>query len=321
MKRILVTLPVTEEQKKAYAETAPEAEFIYRKRSALTAGDVKNVTAVIGNVLPEWLAENPDIEWVQLNTAGTDGYLTGGVLPETAVLTNATGAYGVAIAEHMAGALLLLLKKFPAYLDNQRAHLWKDEGMVRSIYGMTILIVGMGDIGTEFAVRMKAFGSHIIGVRRTVSGKPDCVDEIYTADCLPELVKRADVTAICLPGTKETYHLFDEKMLSAMKPGSILLNVGRGSIVDTEALTAALKSGHLGGASVDVCEEEPLPEASGLWDCGNCFITPHVSGGFHMAHTLERIVEISRENLDAYINGGAYVSPVDKNTGYKKSGV
>lgn len=320
MKQILITLPLTEGQKERFERTAPQCRFIYIDKASVTEEIIKQCSAVIGNLPPALLSKNPDIEWVQLNSAGTDGYTENGILPETAALTNATGAYGVAIAEHMVGALLLLLKKFPSYIENQKNRQWKDEGTVKPIYQTTTLIVGMGDIGTEFAKRMKAFGSHIIGIRRTIQEKPACVDEIYQTEALKEQLKRADIVAICLPGTKETCHLFSREVFHAMKKDSVLLNVGRGNIIDSEALISALEEGRIGGASIDVCEQEPLPEDSPLWNCKNLFITPHVSGGFHLPHTLEQIVEISLKNLEAYLNNTPYVSLVDKKTGYKISG-
>lgn len=318
MKRILVVLPVTEEQKYAFAAVSPEVEFVYRERREVTGELAGSVNAVIGNIPAPLLAGNENLEWVQLNSAGTDGYLEAGILPEKTVLTNATGAYGIGIAEHMIGQLLMLYKKFPLYLENQKAHSWKDGGTVRSVYGSRVLIVGLGDIGMEFAMRMKAFGAYIVGIRRTLRAKPDFADEIDTMDHLENQLALADVTAICLPGTKETRHLFGETQLRAMKPGSILLNVGRGNIVETDALVKVLNDGHLGGAALDVCEREPLPAGEALWNCENLLITPHVSGGFHLDLTLKRIVEISRKNLAAYLGGTPYVSVVDRKTGYAK---
>lgn len=320
MKRILVTLPVTEEQKRQYADTAPQAEFVYCRKDEVTTELLIGVNAVIGNVAPSMLSGATGLEWVQLNSAGTDGYLADGVLAEKVVLTNATGAYGVGIAEHMTGQLLMMMKKFPDYLKNQEHHLWKDEGKVRAVYGSHILIVGMGDIGTEFAVRMKAFGAYVTGLRRTVREKPACVDEIDTIDHLEAQLARADVVAVCLPGTRETYHMFSERQFASMKEGAYFINIGRGNIVDSNALKDALKSGRLSGASVDVCETEPLPEGEELWSCPNILITPHVSGGFHLQHTVDRIVEISLKNVNAYMGRKDYVSVVDRSTGYKASG-
>ena len=320
MKRILVTLPVTEEQKQQYADRAPEAEFVFCRKEDVTKEMVSGVTAVIGNIAPSMLAGNQKIEWVQLNSAGTDGYLADGVIAGTAVLTNATGAYGVAIAEHMTGQLLMLLKRFPSYLEQQKAHIWKDSGKVRPIIGSRVLIVGLGDIGMEFASRMKAFGAHVTGIRRTLREKPDCVDETDTAEHLEKHLAQADVVAVCLPGTRDTFHMFSERQFAAMKEGAVFINVGRGNIVDTEALVKALKEGKLWGASLDVFEQEPLPGDSELWSCPNLLITPHVSGGFHLQYTVDRIVEISLKNLDAYMHGRDYVSVVDRTTGYKVSG-
>lgn len=320
MKKILVTLPISAEQKKRYEDTAPEAEFIFCRKEEVTAETVGMLTAVIGNLSPSMLAGNQGIEWVQLNSAGTDGYLEEGVLSKTAVLTNATGAYGVGIAEHMTGQLLMMLKKFPVYLENQKSHIWKDAGTVRPVFGSRILIVGMGDIGTEFAVRMKAFGAYVAGLRRTVREKPDCVDEMDTIENLEQQLALADVVAVCLPGTKETFHMFSGRQFAAMKDGAVFLNVGRGNVVDTEALVEALKTGKLSGASIDVCEKEPLPGDEELWDCPNLLLTPHVSGGFHLQYTVDRIVEISLKNLNAYMHGGEYFSVVDRSTGYKVSG-
>lgn len=317
-RRILVTLPAEERHKIRLAEAAAGAELLYERDMEKIRELIGTVDGVIGNLPPGLLRENPHLGWVQLNTAGTDGYTKEGVLPEGTVLTNATGAYGLAISEHMVGMVLSLLKKFPQYLENQRHHLWKDEGRVRSIYGSRVLIVGLGDIGMEFAVRMKAFGSHIVGIRRTVHEKPDCVDELYTMDSLRQELEKADIVASCLPGTEATRGLFDSTMLHCIKRGAIFLNVGRGTAVDTDALAEALKEGHLCGAGVDVTEPEPLPPESPLWDCENVLITPHVSGGFHLEYTLDRIVEISCRNLSAFLGEGEYVSPVDRSTGYKR---
>lgn len=318
-RRILVTLPVTEGHKRRLAEAAAGAELLCERDMEKIRELIETVDGVIGNLPPELLKRNRNLGWVQLSSAGTDGYTKEGVLPVDTVLTNATGAYGLAISEHMVGMVLSLLKKFPKYLENQRQHLWKDEGMVRSVYGSRVLIVGLGDIGMEFAVRMKAFGSYIVGIRRTIHEKPDCVDELYTMDALKEELGKADIVASCLPGTEATRGLFGSAMLHSMKRGAVFLNVGRGTAVDTDALAEALREGYLLGAGVDVTEPEPLPPESPLWDCENVIITPHVSGGFHLEYTLDRIVEISCRNLRAYLGEGEYVSPVDRSTGYKRA--
>lgn len=319
-KRILVTLPVTEHHRRLLEQAAGKAELIYTRDREEIEEQVKRVDGVIGNVPPALLRQNRSLGWVQLNSAGTNGYTDEGVLPASTALTNATGAYGIAISEHMVGMTLNLLKKFPRYMENQKKCQWKDEGEVRPIWGSRILIVGMGDIGTEFARRMKAFGAYIVGIRRTAHKKPDWADELYTMEALKEELGKADITAVCLPGTEATRGLFERELFHCMKQGSVFLNVGRGTIVDSEALADALEEGWLYGAGIDVTDPEPLPASSRLWNCPNLIITPHVSGGFHLSVTLDRIVEISARNMAAFLGGGEYVSLVDRKTGYKYSG-
>lgn len=272
---------------------------------------------IIGNVSPDKIAGTKQLKWMQLNSAGTDGYLEKGVLPEGAKLTNATGAYGLAISEHMLGMALGLKKKLYLYERNQADGIWKDEGNVTSIWGCTTLVIGMGDIGSEFAVRMKALGSHVIGIRRTKAEKPDFVDELYQLDHLEECLKRADIVAMSLPGTKETNHLMDRERLQKMKTDAILLNVGRGTAVDTEALCDALEQGWIGGAGLDVTDPEPLPPGHRLWKAPNLILTPHVSGQYHLKETHERILRIALENLEAFLKGEPLKNMVDPATGYR----
>lgn len=162
-----------------------------------------------------------------------------------------------------------------------------------SVWGSATLVVGLGDIGGEYAKRMKALGSYTIGVRRTPGEKPEYLDEIYTTDSLDELLPRADFVALSLPNSPSTYHIMDERRLGLMKPGAYLLNVGRGSAIDGDALCRALKEGRLGGCRVDVTDPEPLPGDHPLWDAPRMVITPHISGQYHLKETFERIVRIA----------------------------
>ena len=218
----------------------------------------------------------------------------------------------------MLGMLLMLMKRLHQYRDNQREHLWRDEGNVTSIQGCTALMVGLGDIGGEFARRMKALGAYTIGVRRSDVRRPEYLDELVLMDGLDQVLPRADVVALSLPNTKQTYRMFDEQRLNRCKTGAILLNVGRGTAIDTDALCHALESGKLGGAGVDVTDPEPLPPEHPLWSIENALITPHVSGFFHLEETLNRIVAQAADNLRRFQNGEPLLSEVDFQTGYRK---
>jgi phosphoglycerate dehydrogenase-like enzyme len=166
---------------------------------------------------------------------------------------------------------------------------------------------------------MKAFGSHIIGIKRTILEKPDFVDEVYTVDNLNEQLSRADIVALCLPCTKSTYRMFTKERLFRIKKGAILLNAGRGNLLDTEALCNALEIGHLAGAGIDVTDPEPLLEKTKLWDAPNIIITPHVAGGYHLPETLEKVVRICKSNLSAYNFNSQYINVVNFNSAYKVS--
>ena len=320
MKHILVTIPVEDRHKDYLENIGQGCQFQYTSPLAATQEQLEQAEIMIGNVSPEKLKNAKRLEWLQLNSAGADNYCKDGVLKEGVLLTNATGAYGLAISEYMVGMSFLLQNKLYQYYENQRNHQWKDEGNVTSVYGSVTLVVGLGDIGGEYAKRMKALGSYTIGVRRTKSQKPEYLDELYTMEKLDSLIPRADFVALSLPNTPATHHLMDERRLRLMKRTGFLINVGRGSAIDTEALCKVLKEGHLGGCGVDVTDPEPLPEDHPLWDMPRMVITPHISGQFHLQETFERIVKIAGRNLDKFLAGqkNDMENLVDFKTGYRR---
>jgi phosphoglycerate dehydrogenase-like enzyme len=318
MLKILVTLPLDEKQKSFLESHAPQAVFTYPEPGCADAGDVREAGIIIGNVPPAMLAGASHLSWMQLYSAGTEGYVSA-LAGTGTILTNASGAYGLAISEHMVGMTLCLMKKLHLYLDNQHQSLWKDEGAVTSLYGAKVLVIGLGDIGGEFAVRCSAMGSSIIGIRRVIREKPAGIDGLYQLHQLDEVLPAADVVALCIPASKETYHLFDATRLEKMKKGAILLNVSRGTAIDQDALCDALESGHLGGAGLDVTDPEPLPKDHRLWKAPNLILTPHVSGGFHLMETKERILRLCAQNLRNFLSGKPLSSIVDFSTGYRQT--
>lgn len=314
---ILILLPINERQRKLIEVEAPNANYIYKTYAEVDKSTVQKSDIIIGNPPVEMLIGSSNLKWLQLNSAGSDAYIEEGILKKEVLLTNATGAYGLAISEHMIGLLLQLFKKLHIYRNNQKLHLWKDEGEVKSIYNSKVLIIGLGNIGGEFAKRIKAFGGYTIGVKRTNSDKPDFIDELYLMDKIDELLPLADVVALTIPGTKETYKMFSKEKLKLMKNGAALLNVGRGNVLDTDELCDLVESGHLLGAGLDVVDPEPLPKNHRIWDVDNIIITPHISGGYHIPETLDKIAQISAKNLRNFINGDRLVNIVDFSTGYR----
>lgn len=315
--RILVVIPLNGEEKEKLQSKMPEAEYIFITTEEITDELVKSADIIIGNVPPEYIKGSKKLKWLQLNSAGTDGYCEAGVIPEGAYLTNATGAYGLAISEHMLGLVLEIKKKLNLYYRNQMEHIWKDEGNVTSIEESTTLVVGLGDIGGDFARKMKALGSYTIGIKRTKGQKPEYIDELYTMEDLDALLPKADIVALSLPGTKDTYHLFNRDKFNLMKKGAIIINVGRGNCICTDDLCDALENGIISGAGLDVTEPEPLPSEHRLWDVPGVVITPHISGFFHLPETLRRIVNISIENLEHFKKQEPLKNVVDFETGYR----
>ena len=184
--------------------------------------------------------------------------------------------------------------------------------------GGGINIAHANDKLLQFAEKMHALGSEVIGVRKHKAARPDYIKEVCQQEDLDRLLPKADIVACCMPGTGETAGMFDLERMKKMKPGAILINVGRGSLIPGEALKKMLVEGHLGGAILDVTEEEPLPADSPLWDLPNLLITPHVSGNYHMRQILDTVVKIAGENLEAFLDGKELVNEVDLCTGYRK---
>ncbi|MCI2048918.1 MAG: D-2-hydroxyacid dehydrogenase [Lachnospiraceae bacterium] len=321
-KTVLVVLPA-EDRHRALLESRGQGSlydlnFIYEDASEVSEGDLSRADVIIGNLPPRSLSACTHLEWMQLNSAGADAYAVPGVLPEKAVLTCATGAYGTAVSEHMLALTFGLIRHLGPYRLEQAKHIWSPGSSIISVEDSVVLVLGLGDIGGSYARKMHALGAKVIGVRMRVREKPDYLDEQYTADELDSVLGRADIVAMVLPGGASTEHIMDGRRLGLMKAGSYLINVGRGNAVDPAALKRALRSGHLAGAGLDVTEPEPLPPDDELWDMQNVIITPHVAGQFYLPATFERIVAIAGDNLHAYANGRPLSHVVDRGLGYQR---
>jgi phosphoglycerate dehydrogenase-like enzyme len=233
------------------------------------------------------------------------------------VLTNMRAVHGPAIADHAFAMLLSLTRNMEAHAKNQAESRWsREEQQPRPIAlaGRTMLVVGLGGIGTEVAQRAHGFGMRVIATRRTDAPSPDYVERVGRPGDLMAMLPGADVVAVCVPLTPETEGMFNPAALAAMKQGSYLINVSRGKIVQTDALIAALESGRLAGACLDVTEPEPLPPEHPLWKMKNVVITPHVSSDSEV--TDERWWALLRENIRRFGAGEPLLNVVDKGAGY-----
>ena len=315
---ILVTIPVDQDVTARFEETAPGAAFRYVSTENVTREDIMETDILIGLVSPELIQASPRLKLFQLNLAGANTYCLPGILHEDTILCNSTGAYGVAVSEHMLASIFALTKKLNRYECNRKKHIWRDEGSVMGIFGSTTLVIGAGDIGSEFGKRMAALGSRVIGIRRhKVEPAPYMVDS-GTMEDIDRFLPEADFIACSLPATPETNRFFNAERIARIKSTAIIANVGRGTLFDQQALAEALMNYKIGGACLDVTDPEPLPKDNPLWDCPNLILTPHVSGFYHLHYTYERIVDIALENLRRYQNGEKLMNIVDRKSGYRE---
>jgi phosphoglycerate dehydrogenase-like enzyme len=214
--------------------------------------------------------------------------------------------------------LLQLTRNLRYYAERQKTGEWRDEGETpwpsSALAGRTMLVVGLGGIGTEIAQRAHGFGMKVIATRRSDSPSPEFVERVGKPDELAAMLPEADVVAIAVPLTAETDGLFNDQLFNAMKPGAILINIARGRIVNTDALVAALTSGRLAGACLDVTDPEPLPSDHGLWKMPQVVITPHIAADADLTSDRRRV--LVRENIRRFSACEPLLNVVDKKVGY-----
>lgn len=316
---LLVLFPLSDRKKAELDALLPQAEILYRAPAQYSAEELARADVIFGNIAPKALPGAANLKWLHLASAGTDGYID--AARSGLLLTNGTGAYDVVLPEHMMALLFALNMRIGDYHDSQKAHMWKRLGWSDYIFGKTCLMLGAGSIGCGFLRRMKALGAYTIGVRRSEGSKPNYVDEMYDMTQIDVLLPRADIVAMALPGTPETENIMNERRFALMKPGAKLINAGRGSTVDPEALAGALRSGRLSGAGIDVCYQEPLPKDSFLWDVPNLIITPHIAGAWEMTTSSpfmeDTVYSVFAANVSDYLEGRPLRNHVDLKTGYR----
>jgi len=312
MVKVLFVTPVPEEAKARF-QSIPDADITFKERQTVTEEDLKDVEVILGNLPLSLLNTCDTLKWIQLDSAGANTYSD---LREEVILTNASGAYGEAISEHMVGCAFMVMKNLARYIEVQRNHDFTNLGGVNTLSISKVLSVGMGDIGSNFAQKMHALGAEVYGVRRSVHDTPAYVKKMYTMENMDEILPECDIVALSLPETAETIHLFDEERLRKMKKGAILINVGRGSAIVTDALYKIMKEEYLSGACLDVTDPEPLPRNHPLWNTKHVYITPHISGRFNAQVTFDKVINIIYNNLMNYLQKKPLENIVNKKLGY-----
>lgn len=301
-----------------HKESMPKSlTYTYIQKDRLTKEMLAQADIVIGNPPINILHEAKKLKLLQLETAGNEAYTQEGILPQGCILCNATGSFGLAISEYLLCTTLMLMRNMNHYVRNQEKALWQVEGPITSIYGATFLIIGMGDLGSEFAKKVKLLGGYTIGIKKHINKKIDYVDELYTLADMETVIPRADVVVMALPSTAETWHCFKKSYFAKMKERAFFINVGRGTAIVTEDLLDAVQQKSIAGAAIDVCDIEPIPKDHPIWKEENIMITPHISGTFQLPETFERFVKIVAFNVQAFIDGEELQNVVDRKEGYR----
>ena len=272
-----------------------EVVFLQQEKDALPA-DPGTIEGIIGNGLFLYhpIEEFSKLRYIQLTSAGFDRVPMDYAAAHGIMVRNARGVYSVPMAEFAAAGVLALYKRTILFHNNQKEHLWRKMRDLPELCGRNAAVFGCGSVGIHCAKRFAAFDMHVAGID-AVPGERPYFEAVYPVEETGKVLAVSDVVVCALPLLPETVHFFDEARFAAVKDGAVFVNISRGPVVDTEALTGALKSGKLAGAVLDVFEEEPLSADSPLWDMENVLITPHNS--FSGEGNQRRLWEVIDRNL------------------------
>lgn len=264
-------------------------------------------------------AANPALRWVHTMAAGggsqvRDAGIDPARLAALRVSTSA-GVHGQGLAEFAVLGILAGLKDLPRWQRDQAAHHWPDRAPVRQLRDARVLVLGTGGIGSRVAELLGAFGATVIGLVRSADSRPEGpFAQTVTADGLDGVLPTVDAVVAALPDTPRTRGFVGESFLAALRPGAIVVNVGRGTVIDERALVAALADGQVGYAALDVFEREPLPSDSPLWSHDRVLVSPHTAA--LDAGEEERIVALFLDNLDLFVAGAPLLNEMDPDEFY-----
>jgi phosphoglycerate dehydrogenase-like enzyme len=315
--KVLITAPYVHNYLGEWQREFPQVEFLTGQTPAEILAAAAEAEVAFGPVNQDLLRAAPKLRWIQSGSAGVEWMQAVPDLRETEILvTNTRGAHATTIAEHTFGMLIFLARNFAQLYENQKEHVW-DPKRMRGCYGlvgMTMGIIGLGQIGRAIAKRAHAFEMKVIAVDAHPVQQPDYVAELRLLDGLDDLLERSDVVVIAIPITPETRGMIGRAQLQKLKQDAFLMVMSRGGIVDEATVAAMLREGKLAGAGFDVTAVEPLPTEHELWSAPNVFITPHCSPASEQ--TRANVTTIMKDNLRRYLAGEPLTNLVDKRLGY-----
>ncbi|MGH2367983.1 MAG: D-2-hydroxyacid dehydrogenase [Chloroflexota bacterium] len=310
--------PISPQDRARMVHVFPQVDFTFATTPAEMRAAAPDAEVIFAKGIPgDVLATAVKLRWVQAGTAGVDGLIRLGIRERDVLLTNARGAHGIPMAENILTMALCFTTRMHLMIRGQRARGKIGRQVIREkweLHGQTMLVLGLGDIGGTLALKARALGMRVLGVRR--SGRPfEPCDVVYTLAQLPEALPQADHVALCLPLTEETRGIIGERELRLMKPTAHIYNVGRGAAIDGVALRRALADGWIAGAGLDCVAPSDTPaDDDPLWDMDNVILSMHTSGS--SPYNSQRITDIFLENLARFLDGRPLANFVDQRLGY-----
>ncbi|HEY3082328.1 MAG TPA: D-2-hydroxyacid dehydrogenase [Chloroflexota bacterium] len=314
----VVMMHSSPERLKWLRDCYPQAQLVAPSSRAEGLPDLADADVVFGALTNEEFQAARNVRWIQASSAGVEFmWRIPSIVEHPVVVTNARGAHAATIAEHTFALLLGLARQIVPHHHHQQQHRWSRgdfAGKLTGLKGLTMGVVGFGNIGKSIGRRALGFEMNVLAVDAQPVPSIEGVEDVWSLGRLDELCRASDVLAIAAPITPETRGMIGAEQIKLMRPGSFVVAVSRGGIVDEPALIEALESGHLAGAGLDVTATEPLPADSPLWDAPNILITPHDSGASKL--TTDLMWSIFHENLGRYLRGETLTNLVDKKLGY-----
>ncbi len=316
IKKALVTAYISEENKQKLRDALAPAQVDFRlflDKAGVREGCKDCDVAIFNGDLDEAILDNPQIKWIHCCRAGVEKSVRQELFDRGIILTSSSGRSAPALAEHALMFMLALTYDLPMLQRAQQAHQWavsREYAQKTGMYKKTVGIIGLGKTGQALAKLCKAFDMTVLGYRRS-PGVPEYVDEVFASsrgDTIAPLLERSDYVVLCIELNDETYRMIGPAQLASMKRSAFLINMGRGGLVEEQALIQALQDGVIAGAGLDTFEVEPLPESSPLWDMGNVLITPHITP--RLPDFEERMLSYVYRNIEAYRTGGTFVNRV-----------
>ena len=304
------------DQIKAAADQVGAQVFFYKSEAEIP-GDNFDADIIYG-FAPSIVKSSMKLKWLCVPWAGVDSIMAPDYFAnENCLLTNSAGAYGVSIAEHIIAVSLVMMRRLDEFMTETKNGQWLSPRPQKSLKDCRITVLGTGDIGTTFANRARAFEpAAIVGVCRSGKSSAAVYDKVLPVTELDSILPQTDLLAMSLPATPETKGILSRERLALLPQGAYIVNVGRGSAIDEEALADNLESGHLAGAALDVFQTEPLPAGHKLWKTKNLLITPHVAGNMTLPYTKDKNVQMFIEDLKNFAEGRPLHYLVDRKLGY-----